>query len=169
MIPIDPGNQCTLREAIIEANAAANGSEPDIIAFNIPSTASPSDPHVLTLSSELPAIIDPVESDGSTEPDYVSLPVIEIDGSSAGSDANGLTSDIDLDGVGGQLELTAVSVINFDGDGLNLTDGVNRVVDAHTGVRADGLTAGPNGRGAFIGGSADGSTVTSSILSANLD
>lgn len=166
---INPGNQCTLREAIIEANAAANGSSPDVIAFDIPSTATPTNPHVINVSSALPLISEPVEIDGSTEPDYSTLPVIEIDGSNAGTGADGFDVDFDPNGGGSSLALTAVAIVNFDGDGLFLADGVNRIVDAHIGVRADGLTAGPNGRGAFIGGTASGSSITNSIVSANLD
>lgn len=168
VVPISPGNQCTLREAIIEANAAANAGGPDVIEFDIPSGATPTDPHVLTLARPLPLIEEPVEIDGRTEPDYGSLPVIEVDGTNAGADANGFEVAFDPDG-SGALQLYAVSVINFDGDGLNLTAGLNRIVDSHIGVRADGLTSGPNGRGAFIGGGASASVVTGCIISANLD
>jgi hypothetical protein len=168
VVPTSPGDQCTLREAIIEANAAANSGGPDVIEFDIPSSATPTNPHVINVSSPLPLIEEPLEIDGRTEPDYGSLPVIEVDGSNAGADANGLEVAFSLDG-SGALNLYAVSIINFDGDALNLTANTNRIVDSHIGVRADGLTAGPNGRGGFIGGTASSSVVTGCIISANRD
>ena len=65
---------CTLREAIVEANA---NSGTDTICFDIDGTG----PHTIVLAGangNLPAITDPVIIDGRTEPDYVDTPVVFI-------------------------------------------------------------------------------------------
>ena len=54
--------ECTLREAITAANAAANGAQPDRIHFAIPGTGL----HTITPASALPTITDPVVIDGNT-------------------------------------------------------------------------------------------------------
>ncbi|HET6313141.1 MAG TPA: hypothetical protein VFH60_04845, partial [Chloroflexia bacterium] len=73
----------SLREAINMANA---GPGKDSIIFNIPGSG------VKTISplSALPAITDPVEIDGTTQPGYTGTPVIELNGSSAGWPQAGL-------------------------------------------------------------------------------
>jgi hypothetical protein len=72
----------SLRQAILDAN-----SNPglDSISFNIPGSG------VRTISplSPLPKISDSVTIDGTTQPGFAGVPLIELDGSQAG-DANGL-------------------------------------------------------------------------------
>src|SRR2546421_7706483 len=85
----DPGTgicdatECTLREAITAANAAAGS---DTIAFNIPNPG----PHTITPLSPLPAITSPVVIDGYTQPGAIAntladgddaVLMIEVDGS----------------------------------------------------------------------------------------
>lgn len=167
--PIQPGNQCTLREAIIEANGAANGSTPDRIEFNIPTTRSASDPHVLSVSSPLPEITETVEIDATTEPDYGgTLPVVELDGTNAGSSADGLVSQSDLSSTIG-LIVKGLAIVNFAGDGIVLGDGgdLNRIEGCHIGMRADGLTAAGNGRGIFLGNAVPGADIDDNIISGN--
>jgi trimeric autotransporter adhesin len=69
----------SLREAILVANATANGSAPDLIRFNI---ADPliNGAHSILLSTLLPSITDAAVIDGSSEPDYANHPVVEITG-----------------------------------------------------------------------------------------
>ena len=55
---------CSLREAILAANAHANGDGPDDITFAIAGTG---EQQISVLSSALPAITDPVSIDGETE------------------------------------------------------------------------------------------------------
>jgi CSLREA domain-containing protein len=63
----DPGNgacdvaECTLREAITAANAAAG---PDLVNFAIPGGG----PHVIALASALPNVSSPITIDGYTQP-----------------------------------------------------------------------------------------------------
>jgi len=62
----------SLRQAILDANAAAGGT----VAFNIPSA-----PFTITLLSGLPDAAPAVIIDGSTQPGYSGSPIVEINGS----------------------------------------------------------------------------------------
>jgi YVTN family beta-propeller protein len=76
----------SFRQAIVDANA--NEGAFDTIAFNIPGPG----PHTIAPLSFLPVVTDPVNIDGTTEPDYVAPgpPVIELDGTSAGGNSNAI-------------------------------------------------------------------------------
>src|SRR2546426_9701517 len=71
----DGGGACTLRAAIEEANAHAGA---DTIAFSIGSGVQ-----TITPGSQLPAILEPVTIDGTTQPGFAGEPIIELDGSEA--------------------------------------------------------------------------------------
>src|SRR5262245_31311562 len=73
----------SLRQAIIDAN---NTPGADVISFSIPGTA----PYTISPASPLPSITDPVTIDGTTQPNFTGLPIIQINGSGAGPIANGL-------------------------------------------------------------------------------
>ncbi len=75
----------SLRQAILDANAAANVGSADVIRFAIPGLGT----HTIRPHSELPTITDPVLLDGSTQFGFAGKPVIELDGSLAGN-ADGL-------------------------------------------------------------------------------
>lgn len=62
----------SLRQAIVDANAAAGGT----VAFSIPSS-----PRTITLLSGLPEASATVIIDGTTQPGYLGSPLIEISGS----------------------------------------------------------------------------------------
>src|SRR5262245_5274091 len=74
----------TLRQAILDANALAGT---DTIVFAISGTG------VKTISpiSSLPTITSPVFIDGSSQAGYAGTPLIELNGTSAGSLTTGLT------------------------------------------------------------------------------
>ena len=74
----DGTGNCTLRAAIEETNTIS-GTE--TIKFDIPGPG----PHAIQPTSSLPPITDPVVIDGTTEPDFVGTPIVELDGSMAGS------------------------------------------------------------------------------------
>jgi CSLREA domain-containing protein len=104
--PATAGDQCSLRAAIQEANALANSGGPDVINFNIPGDKK----KVKTVkpTSELPIIGDNADNtndqaviiDGYTQPGSKkntratgainAVPKIQIDGTTAGIDADGL-------------------------------------------------------------------------------
>jgi parallel beta-helix repeat protein len=65
----------SLRQAILNANASGDSS--NLITFNI----AGSGPQVISLLSALPAISATVTIDGTTQPGYSGVPLIELDGS----------------------------------------------------------------------------------------
>lgn len=64
---------CTLREAL---NAANSNPGADTIAFNIQGAA----PHTIAVLTSLPSIDEPATIDGTTQPGFLGLPVIELRG-----------------------------------------------------------------------------------------
>ncbi len=74
----------SLRQAILDANAAPGTL--DVIGFNIPGAG----PHTIAPTTPLPAISDPLIIDGTSQPGFPGTPIIELDGTSAGPNANGL-------------------------------------------------------------------------------
>lgn len=70
----------SLRQAILDANTT-NGL--DTIVFQVPGAGV----HTIVLSAALPPITDPVVMDGTSQPGYAGTPLIELNGTSAGSSA----------------------------------------------------------------------------------
>lgn len=68
----------SLRQAILDANAA---NDLDTIIFRIPGTGH----HTISLLAALPAITDPVVIDGTTQPGYIDIPIIELNGAAVPS------------------------------------------------------------------------------------
>src|SRR5687768_13201363 len=78
------GTHCSLREAINAANALAGY---DYITFLIAGGGV----HTIQPNAPLPEITSPVNLDGTTQLGYaVGAPVIELDGTNAGTSADGL-------------------------------------------------------------------------------
>ncbi len=73
----------SFRQAILDANAAAGALR---IEFNIPGTP----PHRIQPTSPLPEIFNSITIDGTTQPGFLNMPVIEVNGALAGAGANGL-------------------------------------------------------------------------------
>ena len=122
----------SLRQAILDANA--NGGA-DIIEFDI----SGAGPHTIQPTSALPTITDPVVIDGTTEPDFAGTPMIELDGTNAGS-AHGL--DIAAD----NCTIRGLVINRFDQDGISIQSSDNAVVEGnYVGVDVAGTTALGNG------------------------
>src|ERR1051325_11097547 len=74
----DDSGAGTLRQAILDANGSPGLDE---IALPIAGETT------IRPSSPLPEITDPVLVDGTTQPGFAGHPIVEIDGSSAGTDA----------------------------------------------------------------------------------
>src|SRR5262249_54714530 len=72
------------RQVITDANATLGGQT---ITFNIPGTG----PFTITPLSALPVVTDPVIIDATTQPGFSGKPFVEINGSSAGVNVDGLT------------------------------------------------------------------------------
>jgi CSLREA domain-containing protein len=143
-------SNCTLREAINAANANPGM---DTIRFSIGSGAK-----TIALLSELPVIVDPVTLDGTTQPGYSGTPIIELNGASAGTGANGLHI------TAGSSLVTGLVINRFvpafpsgGGNGIFLeTGGGNVVRGCYIGVNVAGTAAlGNGGSGVLISNSAN--------------
>ena len=161
----------SLTDAILSANANAG---PDIITFNIPGSGV----QTIRPLSSLAAITGPVVIDGTTQPGYSGMPLIELDGSLAGVGADGLTI------LGGNSVVRGLVINSFAGTGppgysggLGIDFGVNggnRVEGCYIGTDATGMIARNNAGGIGIfGGSGSniiGGTTPSTwnVLSGNL-
>jgi CSLREA domain-containing protein len=133
--------ECTLRAAI---QAAINRFKEETgqsgkISFNIPGT----DAHIIPVNSPLPDITAPLEIDGSDEISNTGLPLIYIDGQSAGGGVNGFNIMND------SVTLKKLAIYGFDGHGIYVAD----VED----IRLEGLIVGSDGNGTEnIGNGNDG-------------
>ncbi|HEV7397213.1 MAG TPA: FG-GAP-like repeat-containing protein [Pyrinomonadaceae bacterium] len=120
----------SFRQAILDANANAGT---DIITFNIggggPQTISP--------TSQLPAISNPLIIDGTTQPGFSGIPLIELNGANAGSPGvQGLVINA------GNSTVRAIVINRFTGDGiLCITNGSNLIVGNFLGTNQTGTAA----------------------------
>jgi titin len=152
----------SLLQAIIDANAT-NGL--DTIVFQIPGSGV----HTISPTSALPAIVDPVVIDGTTQPGYAGSPLIEINGVNAGSIA-GLRVNA------GSSTLKGLAINRFSAQGLLLQGGgSNQIQGVFVGTDPSGTIARGNGlQGIWINGSSGnligGTDVNSrNLISGNVD
>lgn len=96
--------ECTLREAILAANANPGG---DLIIFSIP----PGGAQTITPGSPLPPITGPVTIGGTTQPGFAGSPLIRLNGAAAGA-TSGLTL---APGSGGSV----IGALRIDGFAVN--------------------------------------------------
>lgn len=150
-VAVDAGDQCSLRAAIEELNALGTDTTPHRIVFNIPGNG----PHTIAPATGLPFITAPLIIDGTTQPGTscptASAPAnlqIVLDGSNAGSGANGLYFFLNRDG----NVVRGLVIGNFDQVGISLLGSDNSISCNHIGVQADGISPMGNGRGIFVGG-----------------
>lgn len=149
------GGVCTLRAAIQEANSTSGLIT---IRFDI----AGSGPHTIQPRSALPTVTSGViVFDGTSEPDYNDSPVIEIDGSYAGSGVVGLT-------VQHSSVIEGLSIINFDGEGIVL-DGTasSTIQNNYIGVAVDGSVAGNGASGINVTNNATDNLITGNVISNN--
>ena len=88
--------------------------------------------------SALPNITVPVEIDGTTQPGYTNAPLIDLDGTSAGSSADGF----DLAAGSGGSTIRALVINNFAADGILITTTGNAVQSSYLGTNAAGTAVG---------------------------
>jgi trimeric autotransporter adhesin len=140
----------SLREAILAANNTVNGSQSDLISFNI------TDPliagaHTINAMSVLPSITDAVLIDGTTEPDYTQATrVISLNGSGAGS-ASGLV--ITLNGT----QIIGIAISGFSNDGIQVTGNNNAIVN--------NLITNNTGAAIYVGALASNINIASNTIS----
>ena len=133
--PIPTAN--SLRWAIQQVNADTFN---DTIAFDIPGTGVQS----IRLSSPLPALMNSVVLDGTTQPNYQGVPLIQLDGSNAGS-GNGLVIS------GGGSTVSGLAIVGFSGSAIVLDSLDGDVVQGnYLGVSAASGLAQANGEGISV-------------------
>jgi len=126
--------QGSLRWAITNANANPG---PDLIYFNISGTA----PFTINLLSALPDVTDPVTIDATTQPGWANAgtPVVELNGTNAGSSSVGLQLNSAFNTVVG------LAINRFPSYGIVLS-GVSNVIQGNfIGTDTTGTTARGNG------------------------
>ncbi len=132
----------SLRQVLTNAN---NHAGTDTVTFNIAGSGV----QTITPGSALPTITEAAIIDGTTEPGFVSAPVIEIRGDSAGAGASGLTITSSGSTVRGLV------INRFDGNGIFI-DG-----SGVTGNTIEGNYIGTDSTGtAALGNQSSGVTVT---------
>lgn len=132
----DDGNcnvaDCSLREAINAANA---DSVLDTISFNI----SGGGVRTINLTSGLPSITKPVLIDGTTQTGFSGTPLIELNGTGAGS-AVGLN----FQGNSSGSTVKAIIINRFGQNGINMDTGTITVQGCFIGTNAAGTAAQAN-------------------------
>jgi CSLREA domain-containing protein len=167
----DGAGNCTLREAILEANYVAGA---DTINFSIGTGYG-----WVVLTSALPTITDPVTIDGGTQ-EAGDLGWVELNGDgTSGADGLYITA--------GDSTVRRLLIVDFDGDGIVLEGGGGNVIRSnfigldHHGPRANGghgvritdsaknAVGVPPGGGNFISGNGgDGVHISGSGADGNL-
>jgi titin len=120
----------TLRQAIIDANAHAGA---DVIDFTIGSGVQTIQVGGAT-GSALPIIADSVTIDGTSQPGYSGIPLIELDGENAGANASGLVL------AGPNCTVQGLVINRFSRFGIDLHTSSNVIQGNYVGVDATGNT-----------------------------
>jgi len=129
----------SLRQAILNANATTSA---DSVIFNIPGAGL----HTISLASALPALTaagGAIYIDGSTQPGYNGVPLVEVDGGPAAV-ATGLNV------LAPQSAIRGLMVNGFVQDGITLNSSGNIVIGNWLGVAPSGTAAKPNGVGVRV-------------------
>ncbi|MFO0869119.1 MAG: LamG-like jellyroll fold domain-containing protein [Pirellulales bacterium] len=117
----------TLRQAILDANSHIGESQ---ITF----TVSGSGVRTIQPASSLPSITQSVLVDGWSQPGFAGLPLIELDGTAAGANVDGLT--LAAGSAGGTVR--GLTINRFSRHGLQLTGGGATVIGNFIGTDATG-------------------------------
>jgi hypothetical protein len=128
----------SLRQAIGESNA--DSGDRDTIVFNIPGGGV----HTLVPASQLPAILQPVIIDGTTQPGFGTTPVVELNGNGLGHHALML--------FGGNSIVRGLAINRFGGVGMFLmAGGDGSIIEGnHIGTNPAGTLAQPNAGGGIV-------------------
>ncbi len=141
----------SLREAMLATNNTANldGSTPDEIHFNISGVG----PHTISVLSGLPDITDAVIIDGTTEPDFVSSPVMTIDGTLVSGVPAGFSLMSGSDG----STIRGFAITQFPSNGILIDHSNGNLIEGnYIGLEVDGTTLALNaGAGIEIIASSD--------------
>ncbi len=152
----------SLRQAIIDAN---DNPGLDMIAFDVGAGGV----QTLMPTSPLPAVTDAAVIDGTTQPGFAGSPLIVVNGTGAGTSANGLV----LSGQGATVRGLVVN--GFKQAGIRLSSGKHQIYGNHIGVDAAGNAKVPNKYGIYAATAADlnwiggESAGTGNLVSGNTD
>ena len=156
-------NRISLREAIIAANNTTNGSSPDEIHFEITDPLGGNGAHTINVSfGGLPDITDAVIIDGTTDSDFGTTPIIELDGSAGGSGGFYLTSGSDGSTIRGFV------INDFTSSGIRIDTDGNTIVGNYLGTNVAGTVAEGNSEGIWINGGANNVIGGTSLADANV-
>ncbi|MCH9662080.1 MAG: right-handed parallel beta-helix repeat-containing protein, partial [Gammaproteobacteria bacterium] len=146
----------SLREAIEAAN---NNAGLDTISFNI-ADALVGGAHTIDVLSALPTITDAVILDGTTDPDFGSTPIIELDGSAT-------VGAYGLDITAGDSTVRGLVINNFGSDSIILAIGDNNVIAGnYIGTDVTGtLAQGGVGSGIKIWAGSTGNVIGGTVVS----
>ena len=122
----------SLRQAILDTNSATDAS---LIQFAIPGSGV----QEIQLASALPEITNSVAIDGTTQPNYAGTPLIELNGSGAGSGVSGLVVSASSSSVIG------LDINGFSADGIVLNAGSGTIQANYIGTDPTGMVAVGNG------------------------
>ncbi|NJO05353.1 MAG: CSLREA domain-containing protein [Chloroflexaceae bacterium] len=134
---------CTLREAI---NAANENSGPDAIAFDLDSGMQ-----TIAISTSLPAIVEPLTIDGTTQPGYRDTPLIVLNGQAL--DTGTLLNQTSSDALVFDTDSSAVlglGIVGFSGSGIVLRGNGHRVQSSVVGLLPDETSLLPNDRHGIV-------------------
>jgi hypothetical protein len=156
----------SLRSAIVQADALKPGTA-STIDFGIPGGAF----QTISLQAPLPQITTPATIDGTTQTGYTGTPLIELDGSSAGAGAVGLSYASSASGTASvPTQVKGLQVFSFNGAGMTIA-GASYIslTNDYLGVQrpATYYLARGNTGGVVICNGAENDTVTSCVISAN--
>ena len=135
----------SLRQAMISAGGSFGL---DTINFNIPGAG----PHVIRPVTPLISINEAVVIDGTSEPNYTSVPVVELDGLNAGTTGNnfGLSMSSFGSTIRG-LAITRFTGVSANADGIRVeTGGSNIIEDNFIGVSVAGTPSPGNARNGVL-------------------
>ncbi len=149
----------SLRQAMVDANANAGL---DTIMFNIAGGGI----HTIAPTSALPDITDAVVIDATSQPGYAGTPLIELNGTSAGSNRAGLT----LESGSGSSTIRGLAINRFGGDGIHITRSSGNLIE-HNCIGTDPsgrLAQGNGGDGIEIYFNAANNVIRYNVISANV-
>jgi len=138
---------CTLRAAFGAANATAG----TVIDFAIPGVGV----HSIAPGSQLPPLTQSVTVDGTSQPGYSGVPLIELSGSSAGA-----VPGIDL--VGGDSTVRGLDVDRWGTGGILVESDDNTIAGNYVGLAPDGESAAGNATSGVLIFGGSGNTVGAS-------
>ncbi len=129
----------SLAEAITAANNTTNNGAADVIHFDL------SGSNIITLTQNLPVITEAIYIDGSSDPNFISSPIVTIDGN---ENFRGLVLNTN------DSTIKALSIVGALDDGLIIVGDDNTIIGNYIGIESDGISVNANSRdGISISGS----------------